>query len=113
MSYQSHADLGGRPIGGAIIPEPEGEIFHAAWEARVLALTLAIGASGQWNIDISRAARETLPNYAALSYYEIWFAALQRLLQQRGLVQADELAAGHALHRVESRARVVAAADVG
>ena len=112
MSYQSHADLGGRPIGGAIIPEPEGEIFHAAWEARVLALTLAIGASGQWNIDISRAARETLPNYAALSYYEIWFAALQRLLQQRGLVQADELAAGHTLHRVESRPRVLAAADV-
>lgn len=112
MSYQSHADLGGRPIGGAIIPEPEGEIFHAPWEARVLALTLAMGASGQWNIDISRAARETLPDYAALSYYEIWFAALQRLLQQRGLVQADELAAGHTLHRVESRPRVLAAADV-
>ena len=42
----------------------------------VLALTLAMGASGAWNIDMSRSARETLPAYARLTYYEIWFEAL-------------------------------------
>ena len=43
MNYTSHADLGGRDMPGAIVPEPEGEPFHAEWEARVLALTLAMG----------------------------------------------------------------------
>jgi nitrile hydratase len=33
--------------------------------------------------------RETLPNYRELSYYEIWFAALERLAQQKGLTGAS------------------------
>jgi len=98
MSYQTHADLGGQTSHGAVRPEPEGELWHARWEPRVLALTLAMGATGAWNIDQSRAARETLPNYGELDYYQIWLAGLQRLLADRGLVGADELAAGHALH---------------
>ena len=61
-------------------PEPEGELFHAAWEPRALALTLAMGAAGSWNIDMSRSARETLPDYAALSYYQVWLAALDALV---------------------------------
>ena len=67
MSYVSHADLGGQSGHGRVVPEPEGEHFHAAWEPRVLALTLAMGATGAWNIDSSRSARETLPQYARLS----------------------------------------------
>ena len=82
MSYLSHADLGGQSGHGSITVEPEGEVFHAPWEARAHALTLAMGATGAWNLDMSRAARETLPNYAELGYYEIWIAGLQRLLQQ-------------------------------
>ena len=74
--YLSHADIGGRPTRDPVVPEPEGDPFHAAWEARAMALTLAMGATGQWNIDMSRAARETLPDYAALSYFQIWLAAL-------------------------------------
>ncbi len=46
MSYVSHADLGGQRGHGAVVPEPEGELFHAAWEPRALALTLAMGATG-------------------------------------------------------------------
>src|SRR5262249_12132020 len=53
MSYLSHADLGGRDVPGAIIPEAEGDLFHGAWEPRALALVLAMGATGSWNIDIS------------------------------------------------------------
>ena len=81
MSHLSHADLGGQRGYGRVTPEAEGELFHATWEPRVLALTLAMGATGSWNIDMSRAVRETLPDYARLSYYEIWFEALLRLLQ--------------------------------
>ena len=72
MSYTSHADLGGQLGHGAVFahapPEAEGALWHAAWEPRALALTLAMGAAGGWNIDQSRAARETLPDYAGLSY---------------------------------------------
>ena len=112
MSYTTHADLGGRSGHGAVVPEPEGELFHASWEPRALAITLAMGATGAWNIDMSRAARETLPNYAALSYYEIWIAGLQRLLLERGLVLLDEIDAARALHPPAPVKRVLAAADV-
>jgi nitrile hydratase subunit beta len=85
MSYHSHADLGGQDVRGAIQMEPEGELFHAAWEPRVMALVVAMGPTGLSNIDMNRAARETLPNYRDLSYYEIWLAALEKLLLQKGV----------------------------
>lgn len=112
MSHTSHADLGGRPGQGPVQPEPEGELFHAGWEPRALALTLAMGATGAWNIDMSRAAREALPDYAQLSYYQVWLAALQQLLQARGLVEPDEIAAGRALHPAPALPRTLRAADV-
>ena len=110
--YRTHADLGGQPGFGRITPEPEGELFHAAWEPRALALTLAMGATGAWNIDASRSARETLPNYAALSYYEIWIDGLERLMTERGLVSAAELDAGKVQQAALPVARVLKAADV-
>ena len=109
MSYVSHADLGGQPSTERVQPEPEGELFHASWEPRVLAVTLAMGATGSWNIDTSRAARETLPDYASLSYYQIWIAALEKLLAERQLALPDELAAGRALHPTVPVARVLQA----
>jgi nitrile hydratase len=112
MSYFSHADLGGRPNAERLLPEPESELFHADWEPRALAVTLAMGATGSWNIDSSRAARETLPAYERFSYYQIWIAALERLLAERQLVLPDELAAGHALHPSKPVARMLKAADV-
>lgn len=96
MTYTTHADLGGSEGFGPVVPEPEGELWHAAWEPRALALTLAMGATGAWNIDMSRAARETLPDYASLSYYQIWLAALCRLMLERGLVTEAELAEARA-----------------
>ncbi len=113
MSYTSHADLGGRRVGGAIVIEPEGELFHADWEPRALALTLAMGATGSWNIDASRSARETLPDYGVLSYYQIWIQALEKLMLERGLVRADELAQRRMLHPALPVARVLQADAVG
>src|SRR5271168_1646925 len=86
MSYHSHADLGGQDVREAIVMEPEGELFHAPWEPRVMALVVAMGPTGLSNIDKNRAARETLPNYRELSYYEIWLAALEKLLRQKGVL---------------------------
>jgi nitrile hydratase len=116
MTHHTQADLGGQLGHGCVQPEPEpgpqGVVFHAAWEPRVLALTLAMGATGAWNIDMSRAARETLPDYARLSYYEIWLAGLQQLLAQRGLVAADEVARAEVLHPAAPLPRRLMAADV-
>ncbi|KIQ33718.1 nitrile hydratase [Variovorax paradoxus] len=112
MSYLTHADLGGQPGFGAVTPEPEGELFHADWEPRVLALTLAMGATGSWNIDASRAVRETLPNYRDLSYYQIWLGALEQLMLQRAQVFPDEIASGELRHPPAPVARVLQAANV-
>ena len=109
MTYQSKADLGGRPDSRAVLPEAEGELFHAPWEPRVLALTLAMGATGLWNIDMSRSARETLENYSELSYYEIWLAGLQKLLQGSGAASADEISSGRMTRPAINVARVLRA----
>lgn len=112
MTYQTQADLGGRTGFGAVLPEPEGELFHADWEPRALALVLAMGATGSWNIDASRAVRETLPHYLQLSYYRIWLAALERLMIERGQLFEDEIAQGRMLHAPAPVKRVLHAADV-
>lgn len=84
-------DLGGRDAGA--IPEKEDAvIFHADWHAKALAMNLACGALGAWNIDASRFAREQLKDYATLSYYEKWMAALANLLVERGVLSEAELA---------------------
>ena len=108
------ADLGGMMGFGPVVPEPEGELFHADWERRALALVLAIGAAGRWTIDASRYARESLPPavYLTSSYYALWLQGLERLLVTAELVGPDELAAGRALS-AGVPVRVLAAADVG
>jgi nitrile hydratase len=101
---------------GPINAEPEEPVFHAAWERRVFGLSLAVGALGRWNIDISRHARERQHpvEYLRHSYYENWLAGLKKLLVERGLVAAEELAIGKAsgLADEETRSRVLKAENV-
>ncbi|HEY6922370.1 MAG TPA: nitrile hydratase subunit beta [Steroidobacteraceae bacterium] len=112
MSYRSHADLGGEEGHGRVVPEPEGERFRADWERQALAVTLAMGAAGEWNIDMSRSARETLPDYDVLTYYEKWVKGLEKLLIERGLVDGDEMAASRMLRPSRPVTRVLRAVDV-
>jgi nitrile hydratase subunit beta len=112
MSYQSRADLGGQDIHDRVVPEPEGVLFHAPWERQALALTIAMGTTGTWNLDMSRSARETLSDYRSLSYYEIWIGGLERLLIEHGLAGPDEIAAGRMLHPARPGLRVLQAVDV-
>ena len=112
MSYRSHADLGGQLGHGRVEPEPEGKLFKADWEREALALTLAMGATGAWNLDMSRSVRETLSEYGELSYYELWIRGLEKLLIERALVGADEIAAGRMLHPPRPVTRVLRAAEI-
>ena len=93
-------ELGGVHGLGPIDPEPEATepLFHADWERRVLAVTLACGALGQWNIDMGRHARERQHPVAYLtnSYYQTWLHGLGVLLVERGVLSAEELATGRA-----------------
>jgi nitrile hydratase beta subunit len=107
-------DMGGQHGFGPVEPEPNEPVFHAEWEKRAFALTLAMGAPGGWNIDMSRFARESLPpaQYLAKSYYQIWLAGLEKLMAQRGLVSPEEIAAGHAIGAPKPVARTLSAGDV-
>jgi nitrile hydratase len=111
-------DLGGMHGLGPIAAEPEADepVFHHEWEKRVFALTLGASAPGQWSIDMGRHARERQhpADYLRHSYYENWLAGLEKLLVERGLVSAEELASGKASCPASTalRARVLHAADV-
>lgn len=90
-------DMGGRKGDGPVTPEPDGIAQPGApWHRGALALTMAAGGIGAWSIDRSRHLREVLLDYAHLSYYEKWLAALSDLLVEKGLVTRVELAAGRA-----------------
>ena len=93
-------DMGGMDGFGAVEPEHDEPVFHAAWEGRVMAMTRAMGAATGWTIDMQRFSRERLaPHiYLAASYYQKWLLAMRQMLLDHGLIAADELAAGHALH---------------
>ena len=93
-------DMGGVPWIDPVRPEPNEPPFHAEWERRAFALTLAMAMPGGWNIDMSRFAREDRPpqEYLRLSYYQIWLAGLERLMLERNLVSPDEIDAGKPLH---------------
>jgi nitrile hydratase beta subunit len=107
-------DLGGMQDFGPVMPERDEPVFHAAWEARALAISRALGYARIWNIDMSRAAVENLPPalYLTLPYYGKWTLRNERLLIDAGLVGEDELAAGHALRPGKPLPRRLGTADV-
>jgi nitrile hydratase len=107
-------DMGGLHGFGRVEPEAGEPAFHADWERRALALTLAMAIPGGWNLDMSRAARERIPpaDYLRMTYYEIWLAGLERLLAERGLVRSEEIAAGRSLVPPRPVSRILAADQV-
>ena len=92
-------DMGGRFGDGPVSPELENVVFDSCWHARALAITLACGSLGLWNIDASRHARECLPpkDYFRFSYYERWLAGLTDMLVENGALTAKELMMGEAI----------------
>jgi nitrile hydratase len=108
-------DMGGSHGFGRVEAEPDEPVFHADWERRVFAITRAMGATGEWNLDEVRFAREDREplEYLAMSYYERWLAGLERLLAERGLVDPDELAAGRSLQPVRAVRQVLSVEEAG
>ncbi len=92
-------DMGGVQGFGPVEPEQNEPVFHGEWERRMLGITLAMARPGQWNIDMSRYARENRSprDYRNRSYYEVWLGGLETLMAERGLVSREELDSGQAL----------------
>jgi len=107
-------DMGGMHGFGKVEPEANEPPFHASWEGRVLAMQRAMGFTGAWNIDMSRAAQERLPAnvYLSVSYYHRWALGMERNAVAAGLIDADELAAGHALRPGKPVKRVMSKDDM-
>jgi nitrile hydratase subunit beta len=104
-------DIGGMMAFGPVEPEADEPPFHADWEGRVFGLNLAANATGAWNLDMGRHARESLPpaEYLSSTYYEIWLSGLERLVVEYGLLSEAELAAGTPLEPVKPQRRVLTA----
>ena len=88
-------DMGGMHGFGPVEKEADEPVFHAEWERRAFAITLASGQLGLWNLDQSRYARETMPPalYLGSSYYEHWLYGLEVHLIENGLLGAEEIEA--------------------
>ena len=101
--------------GAAAAPRRNGElVFASPWEARLFGMTMALHAAGrfEWE-EFRRLLIEEIKGWeraegsrpgATWSYYERWQAALERLLDGKGLCAAAEL---------ESRATALAARSSG
>jgi len=108
-------DMGGMHGFGKVAPDADERPFHATWEARVLAMQRAIRFARAWNIDMSRDAIERQPpqRYLAASYYERWLMGMETSAVEKGLIDPDEIAAGHALRPGKSVAKVMTKDDLG
>jgi len=89
-------DMGGMHGMGPIRYEKDEPVFHSPWESRVYAMNRAMGAWGKWNLDAWRHDIELLPpaDYLRLTYYERWFAALEKRVVNYGFLTHKELESG-------------------
>ena len=89
-------DLGGMHGLGLIGAEPAEPVFHYEWQRRIMAMNIAAGALGKWNLDMSRHAKErqSPEQYLRNSYYANWLVGLEKLLLETGLITAEELQNG-------------------
>jgi nitrile hydratase len=75
---------------GPIQAEPEATepVFHAEWERTVWGLNFALLGKHLWSIDQHRRMIETQRpvDYLQHSYYENWFAGIERLVVDTGLL---------------------------
>jgi hypothetical protein len=80
-------DMGGLPSGPVDRSQHEVE----DWERLADAINSALGAKGLQSTDQHRRAIESLENYGALSYYERWAAATEKLLVEKSILTTQEI----------------------
>ena len=86
-------DLGGMHGFGLVEREPDEPVFHAPWEAVVVAIRRSKTMGRFFNIDEFRHGIERMDpaHYLGSSYYERWLDGLARVLVEKGVVTLEEL----------------------
>lgn len=86
-------DLGGMHGFGPIEREANEPVFHAEWEARVLALQRLTIGRGYFNLDAFRDGIERMEpaHYLRSTYYERWLTTVESNLIRAGLLARDEV----------------------
>ena len=82
-------DMGGMHGFGPVEPEPDEPVFHAEWERRAFALTLAMGANGRVEhrrVAVRPRGLASRPPTCRGPTTRCGSPALERLLAERGLV---------------------------
>jgi hypothetical protein len=79
--------MGGAP--GGPIDRSQHEVED--WERLADAINGALGAKGLQSTDELRRSIESLEEYRALSYYERWVAATEKLLIEKDVLSSDEI----------------------
>jgi nitrile hydratase len=104
-------DLGGMQGFGRVEPEEREPVFHAPWEPAVLAMVRASLAHGCCNLDEFRHAIERMEpaEYLSVTYYEKWLDGLTRVLIEKGVVKAEDVASRTTFFRERPEAPVTAA----
>jgi nitrile hydratase beta subunit len=108
-------DLGGMHGFGPVTREEHEPVFHAPWEAAVMAVQRAVTRGGVASIDEFRHAVERMDpaRYLGSTYYERWLDGLCRLLVEKGVVTAEALKARAAFFAEHPEAPVQASALAG
>ncbi|HUG38376.1 MAG TPA: nitrile hydratase subunit beta [Candidatus Limnocylindrales bacterium] len=86
-------DLGGMHGFGPVEREPDEPVFHASWEAVVVAIRRSKAIGRLFTIDEFRHSVERMDpaHYLRSSYYEHWLDGLVRVLVEKDVVTPEEL----------------------
>jgi nitrile hydratase accessory protein len=73
---------------------PDGPVFHEPWEAQAFAMAVALHGAGcfaweEWAQALGRQIAR--PGGTATPYYEHWLAALEGLVAEKGILDAQGL----------------------
>jgi nitrile hydratase beta subunit len=103
--------MGGTHGFGPVEPEPNEPVFHAEWERRVFAMSQArpVGNIDRWRFAIGH---RSPTDYLSKNYYQLWLAAMEAILVERGLLSWEEMAAWHALDSPRPLKHILARDDV-
>ena len=88
-------DMGGMHGFGPVPREEQEPVFHAPWEGRVFAMTLALGSRGVHDpLGLRFSLEEMDPAlYLSSSFYERWLNVAEQALLGKGLLTREELEA--------------------
>jgi nitrile hydratase len=84
-------DVGGMYGFGPVERERDEPPFHMVWEGRVFATVRLLLQQGVFELDELRHAIERMDpwDYLEASYYERWLAAVELLLEEKGVLELD------------------------